>query len=1109
MQFDYNDPIITKRRKGTSDDPFIDCNETHVVENGKVILTEIPDPFTRVIVTGANKQWYEIQSGIPKDNEYLVDYKNKIVTFNTVNNGLQLNFSYKGTGLTYVPTSMIYTKQNNGEIVETLKQLTDSTEQARDTANEAADNLVHLGVYDNETQYKKRNIVIYQGSAYMAITDTQGNPPTDESHWKKLTAFSWKGIYDSSTTYNTGDFVQDVDQRNLYLSLIDSNVGNDLTDTTKWKKLISIDDIVNTANQVIADANAATINANNAANNANTEAANAQNQANYAKTQGDYAKEQGDAANLATNNANNAATAANEAANNANIAADNANTAANNANDAANNANNAATIANEAANNANTAANNANTQATNAQNAAQSANDAATNANNAADNANTQAQYAQQQGDYAKEQGDYAKQVAENNIINWLTPVNTYADIATTYPNPQIGDLVQTIDDSKIYRWDGTQWVFVQKYDANAITDVQNKLATASRSPNVYEWTATAGQVTYTLPEGTSYDPTTKWLEVFVGGAPVPDSLIQKDSPTQFTLLVDPSDIPDGVKVIARWVETYVPATSGHASKHYENGIDPIDVTKLMNYKSAIDDRIGILYNNVIHVKEYGNDKQAIINAIAAAQDGDRVEISKGEYLIDSPIQVNKKISIGGKGKLRLNAHGIYALVITSDGVEVDGLNIINPDNFKNINRTRSGGIQVKANNVTITRCHLDGLLHPVIVEADGEYKGTIISNNIITNCIGAGREDMGDGICVFGSEVTIVGNYITCKPGEDARIGINFEGLPSFRTDGGDDDGTATIVGNVIKGPFRRAIHVEGVENTTVAGNVCKGTTWWGIFVYGNGVTITGNSVIMPTSPITVGLEWNPEMSGIQVYSGEGIVVSNNIIKAGGAGGAAIRIKSGAKGSVVNGNQIVGDAQSLGLGIYVDNSNDHIISNNKVKNGICTNKGFYAFGGQRLKVTNNYIEGCQSNGLYFENSHNCSIKGNTAINNVGAGIKIVNSNDCIVEGNYCSDNQPTKTQTYGIYTWDCDNLLMYGNDVTGNLTSGISLQGGSDNPIAYGNKGYGNRVFYGTAAPTSGTYQVGDKVYNTNPTAGGYEGWICVAAGSPGTWKGFGAIQS
>ena len=47
------------------------------------------------------------------------------------------------------------------------------------------------------------------------------------------------------------------------------------------------------------------------------------------------------------------------------------------------------------------------------------------------------------------------------------------------------------------------------------------------------------------------------------------------------------------------------------------------------------------------------------------------------------------------------------------------------------------------------------------------------------------------------------------------------------------------------------------------------------------------------------------------------------------------------------------------------------------------------------------------------------------------------------------------------------------------------------------------------TAAPTTGTYAVGDKVENSVPAAGGYIGWVCVTAGTPGTWKGYGLISS
>jgi hypothetical protein len=45
----------------------------------------------------------------------------------------------------------------------------------------------------------------------------------------------------------------------------------------------------------------------------------------------------------------------------------------------------------------------------------------------------------------------------------------------------------------------------------------------------------------------------------------------------------------------------------------------------------------------------------------------------------------------------------------------------------------------------------------------------------------------------------------------------------------------------------------------------------------------------------------------------------------------------------------------------------------------------------------------------------------------------------------------------------------------------------------------------YGTAAPTTGTWIVGDKRYNLDPVSGKTIGWVCTTAGTPGTWKTFG----
>lgn len=46
-------------------------------------------------------------------------------------------------------------------------------------------------------------------------------------------------------------------------------------------------------------------------------------------------------------------------------------------------------------------------------------------------------------------------------------------------------------------------------------------------------------------------------------------------------------------------------------------------------------------------------------------------------------------------------------------------------------------------------------------------------------------------------------------------------------------------------------------------------------------------------------------------------------------------------------------------------------------------------------------------------------------------------------------------------------------------------------------------------AAPTTGPWSRGDWVKNSEPSASGNFGWVCVTGGEPGTWKAFGTIAA
>ncbi len=45
-------------------------------------------------------------------------------------------------------------------------------------------------------------------------------------------------------------------------------------------------------------------------------------------------------------------------------------------------------------------------------------------------------------------------------------------------------------------------------------------------------------------------------------------------------------------------------------------------------------------------------------------------------------------------------------------------------------------------------------------------------------------------------------------------------------------------------------------------------------------------------------------------------------------------------------------------------------------------------------------------------------------------------------------------------------------------------------------------KIYFGTAAPTTGTFAAGDRVINTSLSTGNPVEWVCISAGTPGTWK-------
>ncbi|OPH61709.1 hypothetical protein BC351_00255 [Paenibacillus ferrarius] len=240
MSLKYDNPLIYERRSGKSDDPFIVKSESHKIINGNILLDEIPVQLNRVQIASyfevINKTSHTLES-----NQFLVDYPTGIISFSSTEEGKTLVVNYYGAGVVLIPDSRIYISSslNNGSVTQTLNEIIQS-----------ASNFVSKGVYNPSTVYSTFNIVSYNGSTYMytAKTSSSGNVPTNTTYWTKIAGSSNRGTYSTSTSYSINDVVVDSINQNVYQSLIESNLNNPLTDTTKWQLLVSVQSAVTTVN---------------------------------------------------------------------------------------------------------------------------------------------------------------------------------------------------------------------------------------------------------------------------------------------------------------------------------------------------------------------------------------------------------------------------------------------------------------------------------------------------------------------------------------------------------------------------------------------------------------------------------------------------------------------------------------------------------------------------------------------------------------------------------------------------------------------------------------------------------------------------------------------
>lgn len=143
-------------------------------------------------------------------------------------------------------------------------------------------------------------------------------------------------------------------------------------------------------------------------------------------------------------------------------------------------------------------------------------------------------------------------------------------------------------------------------------------------------------------------------------------------------------------------------------------------------------------------------------------------------------------------------------------------------------------------------------------------------------------------------------------------------------------------------------------------------------------------------------------------------------------------------------------------------------------------------------------VGGQQYNGVIRDNSF-----GGFAVND----IQIPNSaGSTLIDNNRCMSSAPTNSifiagvvEPLVILTNNRFKKALY-LDIPADYTSGkLILTDNIENDTPQSNKQ--------SAAPTTGTWRVTDIVENSAPTIGQPKGWVCTAAGTPGTWVSLGNL--
>lgn len=494
-----------------------------------------------------------------------------------------------------------------------------------------------------------------------------------------------------------------------------------------------------------------------------------------------------------------------------------------------------------------------------------------------------------------------------------------------------------------------------------------------------------------------------------------------------------------------------------------------------------LDVAISTTKGEVFNVKDYGavgdgvtDDTAAIQSAADTAPAGSTVMFPPGVFLVKSAITWTKTLHWRGRGTtIKADTAGMNAWFDGQAGsnfTTIDGLIFDSNDLAWSI-------LSLKGNDCIVSNCIFKNYADATggnlrttdyAIRIDGGSRCKIVNNTI---------RDFG-----YAAPAAPSGSVLV------AAIRVNSTAA-SFGT---------VISGNTIYrvGP---AIIASG-QQVNIVGNNITDTVDNGVYIIADGGAYWTSDVVIADNTLT------DVQEGIVLQGGDstdwlsGVSITGNVLKD--WTNNAISFAKRVKNVVVSGNlmtQTVGHHSfiTLHLGEEATALTESVQITDNVMVGLAYYSAVWVQHCTDVVIQDNLIDvTMDSAGKFLVRYHGDTIRG-------------------VVRGNTMK-SATAGTVAYTVRNGTAtacrfeDNVLVNAVVQTGNAGGGtVYSRQTLDADLANVNTMPVNSVLFGSAAPTGGPWLRGDIIYNTAPSASGTIGWVCVTAGTPGTWKTFGAISA